>query len=1760
MTVTRKKILPALHQSDKVSKPDLQKIGDQNYTDTILRYGNLAIKHPQLNTNAKTIVDAINELYHTKSTVIPNPPDTPTDNLYTVKIDGDTYRISGGSTVIPNPPVPISGVIITEDGQIIITEAGDRLIPEQDDPSPVLPKLYTIGIDGEIYEVAGGSSGIEYYPGRGIFFSDEITEEFYTVAPQESGSGAGLSYTTCPLKYRADTTYRNPVTICHPIRGQCNGGEYDPITNSVLVSCRDYVPEGTLIQIKYTANIAEANSINAEAGRKSSTYTHIQFITDYMSPKDSWKSTGTYIDGNLVQVSQAITDPPYRCFSWGQLVISGIQDITLSVKQDSINTNTAYILISNPGQTFRVKTTDTFNGDGVTNIFTLSHEVYRPAMAPMVSFEPQGSYPNTVSGNTITFTERIPPVGTKISVQYYYIDMNPSKIYKSYKGVTTADYDSSYISLGDSSQLYERIIDIVYVKDGDSTISDSVAYFYYEAGTPYFGGNGEIFNDYGNNYAIGFQSHAEGGSSLAMGNRSHAECMSKAIGSFSHSEGDRALASGNISHAEGNSTVASGWSSHSEGDQTIADGQTSHAEGNHTQALGNHSHAEGETSVASGQSSHAEGEASVASGQSSHAEGNLSKALNSCAHAEGNSTTAQAPSSHAEGSSTNALGTSSHAEGDTTTASGDMSHAEGDDSIASGESSHAEGAVTTASGKYSHAEGNATVASNYGAHAEGQSSIASGQYSHAEGNNTEATYDFAHAEGQYTDAFAVASHAEGGYSKTEGQYAHAEGEWTTSSGQASHSEGQQTTASADEAHAEGTRTIASGQQSHAEGYYNTTAGSHSHVEGEHNIITSSGYNAHAEGEYNEASQESVHVEGEHNSATGRASHVFGKYNIEDDTDTSSGPGYGKYVEIVGNGTGDNARSNARTLDWDGNEYVAGRITVGLAPLAGMDVATKKYVDDHGGGGGGGLPSIKAGTGIAAELFNQMDEYNESTASGDYSHAEGVVTEASAEGAHAEGSHTTASGQHSHAEGSTTTASGAFSHSEGCNNTASGYAAHTEGNSTTASGAMSHAEGLNSIANNTATHAEGHDTKATAYGAHAEGGGCYAYGQESHAEGGGTRVYGNWSHAEGAGTIAYNSYSHVEGSGLKSLGMFSHAEGAGNFVVASNSHIEGSGNITTNSAFSSHTEGSGNTNFGHQAHIEGSGNYLSGEESHMEGAGNKGYGPKVHVEGGGNAVSGLGVHAEGKHNLVIGFAHHAEGTGNLVGVSDPVPEFDYTKSYEVGDVVYANSMYLPNSGSGLTSETITGDGTTTKFLLSNPVGFVSEASYYSAGVTYKLPVCTSGNYVVFDEPPANGLSVDIFYEVSNAYLYRCITAPGKITSAISGIDFISNATAWDETTAYPAGSIVTIEGNNASRAYYYCENDVAAGVTPLNWPWYAINDVLSPFIGITSSSSTRYYLSDITTLLGRNNTIIKVSPNVAIPAMWEAIDTPIDNHIEGLGNIAIGNHQHVGGKYNIAYANKAVIIGNGEDNQNRSNAYTLDWNGNATFAGDITLGTPLSTTAQTVAAAINELYQTGGGSQVSVTQKVSTGTNIADIIVDGVTTQLFAPTSGGSNVIVTPVQLSGNHIADIQVDGVTSELYSPEYTPTEVEVTQVQSSGTKIATIEVDGSETDIYAPEAGDSVTVTQITSTGTHIADIEVDGVTTELYAPNAGGAIIDDNDIALDKTWSSYKINSMFHDLAERVAAIERYLWGQPVLTEDGDNRVTEDGDERLLEENEE
>lgn len=67
---------------------------------------------------------------------------------------------------------------------------------------------------------------------------------------------------------------------------------------------------------------------------------------------------------------------------------------------------------------------------------------------------------------------------------------------------------------------------------------------------------------------------------------------------------------------------------------------------------------------------------------------------------------------------------------------------------------------------------------------------------------------------------------------------------------------------------------------------------------------------------------------------------------------------------------------------------------------------------------------------------------------------------------------------------------------------------------------------------------------------------------------------------------------------------------------------------------------------------------------------------------------------------------------------------------------------------------------------------------------------------------------------------------------------------------------------------------------------------------------------------------------------------------GNGTIAYGQLQVAQGRFNIANSTFAHIVGNGTSNTSRSNIYTLDWDGNAWFAGDVYVGSTSGTNKDT----------------------------------------------------------------------------------------------------------------------------------------------------------------------------------------------------------------------
>lgn len=240
----------------------------------------------------------------------------------------------------------------------------------------------------------------------------------------------------------------------------------------------------------------------------------------------------------------------------------------------------------------------------------------------------------------------------------------------------------------------------------------------------------------------------------------------------------------------------------------IASAPYAHAEGSLVAASGAYSHAEGYNTEASGLGAHAEGQDTHAIGTDSHAEGGSTRATHNYTHAEGYNTQATNWYAHAEGVETEATAIAAHAEGGQTNAFGDYSHAEGQATTASGDYSHAEGRNTSATNLYTHAEGLETEAGGWAAHAEGNKAKAIHNAAHAEGTSTQATGDSSHAEGYKTSATAWGAHSEGGDSHASGQYAHAEGLMTRAEGEGAHSEGRSTKAAGARAHAEGYNTVA----------------------------------------------------------------------------------------------------------------------------------------------------------------------------------------------------------------------------------------------------------------------------------------------------------------------------------------------------------------------------------------------------------------------------------------------------------------------------------------------------------------------------------------------------------------------------------------------------------------------------------------------------------------------------------------------------------------------------------------------------------------------------------------------------------------------------------------------------------------------------------------------------------------------------------------------------------------------------------------
>ena len=711
------------------------------------------------------------------------------------------------------------------------------------------------------------------------------------------------------------------------------------------------------------------------------------------------------------------------------------------------------------------------------------------------------------------------------------------------------------------------------------------------------------------------------------------------------------------------------------------------------------------------------------------------------------------------------------------------------------------------------------------------------------------------------------SYAVGYDVEASGIASHAESEFTTASGSCSHAEGYSTIASADQSHAEGYNTIASGNCSHAEGEFTTASGDCSHAEGG-NTTASSNYQ-----------------------------HVQGKYNIEDTNN--------KYAHIVGNGSNDN-KSNAHTLDWEGNAWYAGQVEANNVPY----VASEKVVLT--------VPAASI-TAKKTEIDNLINDNSEPV----QIPVDGTVTYDPTKSYYVKYNNTqyhaiyidgalgivengceciieTISGNtvlavflldttnttdmqliekdiknldnmyipndlkvnNSITVGARKGRIGAFSSSFGLTCKASGDLSHAEGDGTIASGECSHAEGSETTALGECSHAEGDNTTAVGDCSHAEGSGTQASGNCSHAEGGGTVASGSKSHAEGTNTAAPGDSSHSEGKYTGAPGNCSHAEGYNTKASSEHQHVQGKFNIedTTNK----------------YAHIVGNGN---------------------------NNNSRSNAHT-------LDWEGNAWYAGDVQGANLP-----YNISSKVLTTVPASNIKLNDE------------------ITVNNISINKDRKYYIEFLGSKK-LC---NLVISEN------HAEISCAISNY--------------AIEGITFSSNLMlgvhkmSADDTAIDTFTDLVIYEEEIKCLDNKYLENDLRIQNSISLGRMRNIGTGSSAIGMIVEASGMASHAEGYGARATGNFSHAEGS-------FTEASEE--DSHAEGNNTIASSMYQHVQGKNNIedAKGKYAHIVGNGEDSDNRANAHTLDWEGNGWYAGKLSQeGTPTEDKDLTTKKYLNDILNT-----------------------------------------------------------------------------------------------------------------------------------------------------------------------------------------------------------
>lgn len=627
------------------------------------------------------------------------------------------------------------------------------------------------------------------------------------------------------------------------------------------------------------------------------------------------------------------------------------------------------------------------------------------------------------------------------------------------------------------------------------------------------------------------------------------------------------------------------------------------------------------------------------------------------------------------------------------------------------------------------------------------------------------------------------------------------------------------------------------------------------------------------------------------------------------------------------------------------------------------------------GGGIGRP----GSNETGEIFN---DYDNNIASGNYTHAEGRNTKSTGSCSHAQNNGTNAIGENSHAEGYKSWSVGSKSHSGGNScialgassyasgertiafhqgahaeggsgvypnyegdiaiktldelytawlsgtayHVAGGIYSHVEGHCNFTYGKYSHAEGMKCLAGNDCAHAEGNATKALAINTHTEGRGCIASADNAHAEGDYTEARGPQSHTEGYKTIAEVSCNHAEGRETKAIGYYTHTEGAYNEAYGGSSHVEGG--QARYELGSINAVGGKNIAYGGSAHAEGMDNVAGTDfihyAAHAQGRFTKALKAYTHAEGYGTQARADAGHTEGSYTVVLGPSSHAEGENRVQWESD--------------------WKIMPR---GLTE-----DGTLSAFVI-GPKYYWDNADTPEGSTPVR-------NGTVFQFTTASENIVELIVskvdEISPDGSFCALTGDLTILTELSQVETADLKRLY----ANSYSGLTHTEGRNSSAAQYFChvegESSISApfaGRGPQDhsiilYDWKKRGKTYNLALGYAChvEGKDNLALMNNSHAEGEYNCVRSVGGHVegaqnfveGVYSHGEGYLNTIEGtgirgvHVEGVGNVAKKEGQHVGGTYSEYVENAVVIYGNGTNNLNRSNAFWVTEDGDV-YAGN-----------------------------------------------------------------------------------------------------------------------------------------------------------------------------------------------------------------------------------